>query len=195
REPSLAQLREEYCELERVTRLDKAWDRLSGEFAPNDAVGVFTRYANICHPRTVIHHVNLTTGCSQGDWVELIMWLEADVIDHEWTEHQAWGVPLNVRRARATEYAYNCLTAHCEEFEQAATGEAYGIALHELDISVSYDGDPAGGSNDHTIIFELGSPEDECWGHIGREYAVESAKELLPKCRVARPDGRGYAPA
>ena len=181
REPSLAHLLSGYYELERGTRLDRAWDRFSEEYASDDAVEIFTRYAAVFHPRTVIHHVNLQTGCSQGDWVELIMWLEADVIDHEWTEHQAWGVPLNVRRARAIEQAYNCLKAHCEEFEQAATGEAYGIALHELDVHVSYDGDPLDGSNDHTISFELGSPEDECWGYIGHDHAVESAKDLLPK--------------
>ena len=181
REPFLAHLNAEYYELERRTRLDEAWERLSEEFDPNDAVEMFTRYANIFHPRTVIHHVNLSTGCSQGDWVELIMWLEADVIDNQWTHYQARDMPLNVRRARAIEQAYNCLKAHCEEFEQAATGEAYGIALHELDISVSYDGDPVDGSNDHTISFELGSPEDECWGYIGHDHAVESAKDLLPK--------------
>src|SRR5699024_11434497 len=91
REPSLAHLLSGYYELGRGTRLDEAWERLSEEFDPNDAAEMFTRYANIFHPRTVIHSVNLQTGCSQGDWVELIMWLEADVIDHEWTEHQAWG--------------------------------------------------------------------------------------------------------
>ena len=181
REPWLAHLRKEYYELERGTRLDEAWDRFSEEYDSDDAVEIFTRYAAAFHPRTVIHHVNLTTGCSQGDWVELIMWLEADVIDGQWTRYQALDMPLNVRQAKATEYAYNCLTAHCEEFEQAATGEAYGIALHGLDISVSYDGDQVVGGNAHTINFELGVAEDECWGYIGRDYAVEAAKELLPK--------------
>src|SRR5699024_1307718 len=59
REPFLAHLNAEYYELERGTRLDEAWERLSEEFDPNDAVEVFTRYANIFHPRTVIHSVNL----------------------------------------------------------------------------------------------------------------------------------------
>ena len=181
REPRLAHLRKEYYELERGTRLDKAWDRFSEEYASDDAVEIFTRYAAAFHPRTVIHHVNLNTGCSQGDWVELIMWLEADVIDKEWTNHQARDMPLNVRQAKATEYAYNFLTAHCEEFEQAATGEAYGVALHELIVNISYDGDPVDDGNAHTIRFDLGLPEDECWGYIGRDYAVEAAKELLPK--------------
>ena len=182
REPWLAHLREEYYELERGTRLEEAWSKFEHEFHADDAVEVFTRYAAAFHPRTVIHHVNLSTGCSQGDWVELIMWLEADVIDSQWTKYMARDMPLIVRQAKATEYAYNFLTAHCEEFEQAATGEAYGIALHELDVHVSYDGDPLdSGGNDHTISFELGLPEDECWGYIGRDYAVEAAKELLPK--------------
>ena len=181
REPWLAHLRKEYYELERGTRLDEAWDRFSEEYDHDDAVEIFTRYAAAFHPRTVIHPVNLSTGCSQGDWVELIMWLEADVIDNQWTHYQARDMPLNVRQARATEQAYNCLKGHCEEFEKAATGEAYGIALHELDVHVSYDGDPLDGGNDHTISFELGLPEDECCGYIGDGYATEAARELLPK--------------
>src|SRR5699024_1291866 len=157
---------------ERGTRLDEAWERLSEEYASDDAVEIFTRYAAAFHPRTVIHSVNLQTGCSQGDWVELIMWLEADVIDHEWTEHQAWGVPLNVRRARATEQAYNCLKAHCEEFEQAATGEAYGVALHEVTMTQVGKlelGRPV------EVIFYLELPDDECRGYIGLDHAVEAA--------------------
>ena len=43
REPSLAHLLSGYYELERGTRLDEAWERLSEEFDPNDAVEMFTR--------------------------------------------------------------------------------------------------------------------------------------------------------
>ncbi len=178
REPFLAHLNDEYYELERGTQLDEAWDRFAEEYAPDDAVEIFTRYAAAFHPRTVIHTVNLQTGCSQGDWVELIMWLEADVIDDQWTRFQARDMPLIVRQARATEQAYNCLKGHCEEFEQAATGEAYGIALHEITMSYV---DGLELEERVEVIFELGSPEDERWGLLGREYAAEEAKALLPK--------------
>ena len=178
REPRLAHLRSEYYELERGTRLEEAWERFSKEFHADDAVELFTRYANIFHPRTVTHHVNLTTGCSQGDWVELILWLEADEIDRQWTTYQARDMPLIVRQAKATEYAYECLKGHCEEFEKACTGDAYGIALHEITVNLV---DELKLGECMEVIFELGEPDDECWGYIGHEYAVEAAKELLPR--------------
>ena len=178
REPWLAHLRDEYYELKRETRMEEAWERFSEEFRTDDAVELFIRYARIFHPRAVVYHKTLRTGYSQGDWVELILWLEADEIDRQWTAYQARDMPLVVRQAKATEYAYECLKGHCEEFEKACTGDAYGIALHEITVT-SIDELKLGECVE--VIFELGEPDDECWGYIGYEYAVEAAKELLPK--------------
>lgn len=65
--------------------LSAAWDRIveDGDHSTyldvdshEEAVEVFTRYARIFHPMTPVTRRTLQTGYSQGDWVDVIGWIE-----------------------------------------------------------------------------------------------------------------------
>ena len=178
REPRLAHLNPDYYEnAGPVSRLDEAWQRFALEFDPDEAREVFARYAAVFRPGVVVYSVNMQTGCSQGDWVDLILWLDESEIDKNWTEYTDPALPRNVRRAIATGQAYNCLKGICDEFEKAATGEVYVAAVHELEANMTLNGDPLSG--EHTISFDLGFPVEDCGGFIGHKYAASEARRML----------------
>lgn len=158
--------------------LSAAWSRFEDEFDGDESREVFARYVNVFRPGVAVYDVDLHTGCSQGDWVNLILWMDEATIDREWTDFTDRSKPLNVRRAEALGQAYQCLKGHCKEFETAATGEAYIVSVHELDATVDLDTPDMIGT-EHSIRFELGDIVDDCGGVIGADYADEFGRSML----------------
>ena len=178
--PSFTQYRDGYYDNEGADRsLSRAWDRFENEFGGDEAREVFARYVNVFRPGVAVYSVNLVNGCSQGDWVHLILWFDEATIDEKWTKYtRRHDRPLNIRRAQAIGQAFDCLKAYCDEHEAAATGEAYIVAVHELDAVIDLDTPDIVGTV-HEIQFELGSVAEDCGGVIGDEHADEYGKEML----------------
>lgn len=166
--------REDHYTLKNDDRLSEAWGAYSEgrdygcgyTYDGDELVEVFERYVRVFHPGAVTYHANIATGCSQGDWAELMLWMDADAVEGEWGKY----VPT---QAHAQVRAYDCLKAYTDEFETAATGEAY--AVHEVPLILSVDIDSDGTSG--TLEIELDEVHAEsCWGYAGHEHAVSAAK-------------------
>ncbi|MGV2479811.1 UNVERIFIED_CONTAM: hypothetical protein IGO34_23610, partial [Salmonella enterica subsp. enterica serovar Weltevreden] len=173
--PYLSHLRNDYYELDgRDGHLLHAWERFANEFGANAARDIFARWAGIFHPRTVVRSVDMFTGCSQGDWVELIVWVDEETV---WQEFGHWSTrPTTATRwAEAVTKADDYIADVARAFEQAATGGAYRAEVHEVDATVS----TADNLAETSITLERGDKCDSIGGLVGVDEARKAAREFL----------------
>ena len=123
REPYLAHLHRPYYEDTQVPQTDgpiaRAWERYSDEYDTDDALEMLERYARIFHPMTPVITATLQTGYSQGDWVEIVSWME------EHNQDRQPGEPAYEAAARAAQQ----IRDHHDIMEAVSRGQFWTVEL------------------------------------------------------------------
>lgn len=133
--------------------LADGWERIEDRYM--NAVPVFTRWARLFHGATVIEDRPY-----DGDGAWSLWYLMPD---------KAAETPWEPKRV---------IESEIDEYRKWAGGEVYGFIIEKNVTWIPKDAedreDPE--LDDETTEWEH---VDSCWGHIGREYAEEAAREAF----------------
>lgn len=129
--------------------LHDAWERFEGvAMSHAEHAELMTRYLNAFHPLTPYARRIIQTGYSQGDWVDVLAWIEPDRIIHTGNGPRAYQV------ATAN---HQMIEDHFKSMQAVARGQFWDVALEFPIIHAEMDD----GQDTATVTIEW-NDTDEC---------------------------------